>query len=61
MSSSFSTYDTDYCLVKEDDLDRAVETLKQSGYQFDDHSPWPELDIMRVKTASGIQTKVSGI
>ena len=34
-----STYDTDYCLVKEDDLDRAVETLKQSGYQFDDHSP----------------------
>ncbi|MBO38606.1 MAG: hypothetical protein CMM75_05465 [Rhodospirillaceae bacterium] len=34
-----STYDTDYCLVKEDDLDRAVETLKQSGYQFDKHSP----------------------
>lgn len=34
-----STYNTDYCLVKEEYLDLAVETLKQSGYHFDDHSP----------------------
>lgn len=29
-----STYDTDYILVKEKDLDRAVEALTGAGYRF---------------------------
>ena len=29
-----STYDTDYILIKTDDLDRAKEALKKSGYTF---------------------------
>ena len=29
-----STYDTDYILVKEENLDRAVEALKKAGYGF---------------------------
>ena len=27
-----STYDTDYILVKQENLDRAVEALKRAGY-----------------------------
>ena len=30
-----STYDTDYLLVKKENLDRAVEVLKEAGYRFD--------------------------
>ena len=29
-----STYDTDYILVKQEDLDRAVGALKRAGYGF---------------------------
>lgn len=29
-----STYDTDYILVKQENLDRAVEALKAAGYGF---------------------------
>ncbi|MBR1821601.1 MAG: ACT domain-containing protein [Clostridia bacterium] len=29
-----STYDTDYILVKRENLDRAVEALKKAGYGF---------------------------
>ena len=29
-----STYDTDYILVKQENLDRAVEALKAAGYAF---------------------------
>ena len=29
-----STYDTDYILVKQENLDRAVEALKLAGYAF---------------------------
>ena len=29
-----STYDTDYILVKQENLDRAFETLKLAGYAF---------------------------
>ena len=29
-----STYDTDYILVKQENLDRAVEALKKAGYAF---------------------------
>jgi hypothetical protein len=29
-----STYDTDYILVKQENLDRAVEALKEAGYGF---------------------------
>ena len=29
-----STYDTDYILVKQENLDRAVEALKLAGYTF---------------------------
>ncbi len=28
-----STYDTDYVMVRDNDLERAVETLTQSGHQ----------------------------
>ena len=29
-----STYDTDYILVKQENLDRAIEALKEAGYAF---------------------------
>ena len=29
-----STYNTDYILTKEDDFDRALEALKESGYEI---------------------------
>ncbi len=31
---AFSTYDTDYVMVKEHELDRAVQTLKNSGHDI---------------------------
>ena len=31
---AISTYDTDYILVKDHDLERAIETLTQSGHQI---------------------------
>ena len=34
-----STYDTDYILVKEENLDRAVEALKGAGYGFQGPAP----------------------
>jgi uncharacterized protein len=30
---AFSTYDTDYIMVKADDLDRAVEALREAGHR----------------------------
>ena len=32
MFALFSTYDTDYLLVKEHDLGRAIEKLRQAGH-----------------------------
>ena len=34
-----STYDTDYILVKQENLDRAVEALKKAGYGFIARTP----------------------
>jgi hypothetical protein len=34
-----STYDTDYILVKQENLDRAVEALKDAGYGFIGRTP----------------------
>ncbi len=34
-----STYDTDYILVREEDLDRAVRALAGAGYAVDQASP----------------------
>lgn len=31
---AISTYDTDYVLVREENLTKAVEVLQQAGYQF---------------------------
>jgi uncharacterized protein len=33
-----STYDTDYVLVREEQLDLAVDTLRASGHRVDDHA-----------------------
>jgi uncharacterized protein len=33
-----STFDTDYVLVREEQLDLAVDTLRSSGYRVGDHS-----------------------
>jgi hypothetical protein len=33
---AFSTYDTDYLLVKQVDLDRAVQALRRAGYSVDE-------------------------
>jgi hypothetical protein len=33
-----STFDTDYVLVKETQLDLAVDTLRENGYRVGDHS-----------------------
>jgi len=30
---AISTYDTDYILVKEEELDRAIQVLKSEGYR----------------------------
>jgi uncharacterized protein len=34
---AISTFDTDYLLVKENDLSRAIQALKESGHQVDSH------------------------
>jgi hypothetical protein len=36
---SVSTFDTDYVLVREEQLDLAVGTLRARGYRVGDHAP----------------------
>jgi len=35
-----STFDTDYVLVREEQLDLAVGTLRTRGYRVGDHGAW---------------------
>ena len=36
-----STYDTDYVLVRKDDLDRAIRALREAGHEIEPDTPPP--------------------